>query len=296
MKLIAATWREASKFMEEGRELLLAGNSPEDAIEHVICRVEDDPEERSVGYNGFLTKEGKDELDASFMEGRGMRIGAVAGLSGFRNPIKAARLVMERTPHNLIVGAGANAFAAEMGLERRNNATEGALSEIRARREQGIRKPGHDTVGVIALADGHFACGLSTCGFMYRMPGRVSDSALPACGYFCDDSVGAVVCTGAGEDIMRGSLASRTFFYLEQGLAAPEAALRAVREVHSHVKGLHRIAALAVDREGRIGGAANHSEFCVSHADAQHRTAVDDITYCFAGTDKGIPEADELYL
>lgn len=294
MAVIAATWREASKFLEEGRRALLAGLSPEDAAEKVVCMVEDDPEERSVGYNGFLTREERDELDAAFMEGRERRIGAVAGLSGFRNPVKAARLVMEKTPHNLIVGAGACAFAAEMGLERRDMATELAKEEIRRRRDEGIKKPGHDTVGVIAYDGVHFALAMSTCGFMYRMPGRVSDTAVPACGYFCDDNVGAVVCTGVGEDIMRGALASKTFFYMEAGLGAREAAVRAVREAHARVKDLGRVAVLAIDRTGTIGASANHTEFCVSRADTDNATRVENISYCFEGED--VPVGEELYL
>ena len=291
---IAATWKEAFKFLAEGQKLLENGACSEDAVEHVISRIEDDPEERTVGYNGYLTREGRSELDAAFMEGRARRIGAVAGLSGFRNPIRAARMVMEKTPHNLIVGDGACRFAEEMGLEKRDMITPESLRELADRKENGVKKPGHDTVGVIALRDGHFACGLSTCGFLYRMPGRVSDSAIPACGYFCDDSVGAAVCTGVGEDIMRGALASKAFFYMEAGEDAETAARRAVGDAHLRVKDLGRVAVLCIDKNGNIGGSANHNDFVISKIGPDGNAFVDPVAYCFKGQD--VPVGEELYL
>lgn len=284
MKLIVGTWTPVSRALPEAWETLNRTGSAEDAAELAVMRVEDDPLETNVGYGGSLTREGKPELDAAFMEGAQRRIGAVAGIGNFRYPVKIARMVMEKTPHNLLVGAGANQFARDMGCEQRDMAAPEAIQAYETYLREKKMPDCHDTVGVIALCEGHFVCAMSTSGFAFRMPGRVSDSALPADGYFCDDGVGAAVATGVGEDIMRGALSSRAVFYMEQGEPADKAALRAVSDVHSRIRGLGRVAMVAVDAKGRWGGAANHDLFSVSVADDSGVRVVK-IPYCFAGTD-----------
>ena len=199
---------------------------------------------------------------------------------------------MERSRHNLLTGAGAALFAERLGLERRDMATPEALAEYRRCLEERRAPDGHDTVGVIALYGGHFACAMSTSGLRFRAPGRVSDSALPGCGFFCDDRVGAAVATGVGEDIMRGALAARAFFYMEAGESAPQAALRAVRETHERIPGLGRVSVLAVDCRGRWGGASNHELFRVSLREENAPTRVEKIAYCFAGREAERPMAE----
>lgn len=290
---IAATWSESAKFMGEAWKMVKNGQSIEDAIEWAVCQVEDDPDEHTVGYGGGLNKNGVNELDAAFMEGRERKIGAVAGLVGFKNPVKVARLVMEKTPHNLINGAGAAEFARSMGCEERNMNSPEAIIEWENRDKKGITRDQHDTVGMIGIQDGHLALAMSTSGFLYRLPGRTSDTAVPGCGYFCDDNIGAVVCTGVGEDIMRGALAAKAFFYMEQGESAPIAALRAVQDVHSRIK-IGRVALLAMDKTGCFGGAANHEIYCVSYTDDEGGVHTDKVPYCFQGSN--IPCGKELYL
>ena len=287
MKLIVATWATAAKYLGEAWQC----GSSEDAVEQVIRAVEDDPEERSVGYNGSLTSEGHAELDAAFMEGKDRRIGAVAVLEGFRHPVSAARAVMERSPHNLLVGPGAIRFAKAQGMERCDMASPQALEEYERFRAQGHRPDGHDTIGAIAWMNGHFACAMSTSGLRFRAPGRVSDSALPGCGFVCDDRIGAAVSTGVGEDIMRSLLAAKVFFYMEEGMAAPEAALRAVREAHARLRDAGRFSVLAVDRAGKWGAASNHDLFCASVSDGERPPRVERIPYCYGNEEARIPMA-----
>lgn len=293
MDRIVATWKTAQKYIAQAYALLGAGKSVEDALEWAVGCVEDDRQERTVGYGGGLNREGVAELDASFMEGSQRRMGAVAGLVGYAHPVSVARLVMEKTPHNLLHGAGAADFARQMGCTPRDMASKEALEEYYARKLSDIKKPSHDTVGMIGLSGGHVAVAMSTSGFFYRMPGRTSDTAVPACGYFADDHVGGVVCTGAGEDIMRGALAARAFLYMEQGESPEKAAQRAVADTHRRLS-VSRIALVCMDMQGNFAGAANHEEFSVSYTDLSGNAQNTPVPYCFAGTD--IPVGEELYL
>lgn len=293
MHVIAATWQPAAKYIGQAWKMVEQGKSIEDALEWAVGCVEDDEEENSVGYGGGLNRNGVNELDASFMEGRERRIGAVAGLVGYRHPVSVARLVMEKTPHNLINGSGAAEFARSMGCEERDMASPHAKEEYLARHLHGVTREGHDTVGMIGLHDGHMCIAMSTSGFLYRMPGRTSDTFVPGCGYFCDDRVGAVVCTGVGEDIMRGALAAKAFFYMEQGESGPVAALRAIQDAHSRIR-MGRVALVAMDKNGSFGGAANHEIFWMSYTDENGVAHKENVPYCFRGSD--IPVGKELYL
>jgi beta-aspartyl-peptidase (threonine type) len=236
-------------------ELLRNGGSALDAVE-IACRiVEDDPEEHSVGYSGLPNILGDVELDASIMDGCTLRTGAVAGVHHYGNVITLARKVMEELPHVLLVGRGAERFAAEMGMQPCEQRTFESLRRWRQRfAEAGIAelnemplrvlasrmtrpvnlqdRVDHGTVNFIALdGAGNLASAVSTSGVAWKYPGRVGDSPLVGAGNYCDNRYGAAVCTGMGELAIRVSTARSLVLYLKMGMSLQDAGMEALRDL-----------------------------------------------------------------
>jgi beta-aspartyl-peptidase (threonine type) len=235
-----------------GFDILQGGGTAIDAAAAAVALLEDDPL-FNAGTGSALTADGEVECDASLMCGDG-RAGAVAALRNVKNPILLARLIMEWTPHVLLAGAGAAAFAVECGLEP---LPPGALVTARMRekwqaavaRAAGSSSGG--TVGcVVRDAAGRVAAATSTGGTMLKRPGRVGDSALIGAGTYADDGAGAVSCTGLGEAFIKAAAAKEAVEALRAGRSPTEAAgdlLPAVRR-HGGAGGL-----ICVDAAGRIG-------------------------------------------
>ncbi|HMK72207.1 MAG TPA: isoaspartyl peptidase/L-asparaginase [Myxococcaceae bacterium] len=258
---------------DRGWEALLRGGSALDAVEAAIRSMEDDPT-FDAGTGSVLVADGSVELDAGLMEGSSLKVGAVAAVKHFQNPISLARRVLEASEHHLLVGPGAESFARAQGFAEVDNRSlvvprERTLYEAFLRGERTTSDsfgPG-DTVGAVALdARGHIAAGNSTGGVAFSLPGRVGDAPLPGIGYAADDRFGGVACTGWGEHILRVGLALRAMQGLERGLAAPEAAQAAVALLSERVRG--RAGLIVLDRSGRVGLA--HSTECLAYA---YRTA-----------------------
>lgn len=224
---------------EAGWRVLLAGGSALDAVEAAVRALEDDPA-FNAGTGATLTAAGGVELDASIMDGETLRCGAVAAVGDVKNPISLARAVMDRSPHVLLAGPGASAFAREVGIP----AFDGArlITPVqRARWEAAARAgapPGHGTVGAAARdLRGHLAAATSTGGTFLKHPGRVGDSALPGCGTFADDAAAAVSCTGHGERIIQVTLARAAADRVAAGATPGEAARAAIRVLGERVRG-----------------------------------------------------------
>jgi beta-aspartyl-peptidase (threonine type) len=199
-----------------GWEVLAAGGSALDAVEAAIVVMEDDPVFRA-GLGSALSFEGAVETDASIMSGD-LSCGAVAALTAAANPIKVARLVMERTDHVMLAGPGADEFARRMGVAGGDLRTEQQLAlhaKLRAQFAAGedlkfmpkLRALAGDielgTVGAAAVdADGRISAGTSTGGMMMKLPGRVGDSAIIGAGTYASE-LGGVSATGHGEPIIR---------------------------------------------------------------------------------------------
>jgi beta-aspartyl-peptidase (threonine type) len=220
-----------------GIDLLKAGGSAMDAVEAAVRIVEANEADHYVGVGGLPNLLGVVELDASIMDGATRRAGAVAAVTGFPHPISIARAVCDRLPqHLLLVGAGAEQFADEAGIERGETLTDEArhmwreglepsgltralenfgLGEVEYRRQALDRiavmaRPDGPwgTVNVLALdAAGNLAVAVSTSGYPWKFPGRVGDSALIGAGNYCDNRFGAAACTGRGELAIRASTA-----------------------------------------------------------------------------------------
>jgi beta-aspartyl-peptidase (threonine type) len=253
----------------KGRDVLLRGGSALDAVEAAILVLEDDPA-FDAGTGSVLVADGSVELDAGLMDGTSLKVGAVAAVKHFKNPISLARSVLEKSEHHFLVGPGAEAFARGQAFGQVDNRSL-VVPREQARYEQFLK--GHrtaadsfgpaDTVGAVALdGEGRMAAGNSTGGVAYSLPGRVGDAPLPGIGYSADDRLGGVACTGWGEHILRVGLAMRAMQGLERGLTAQEAASTAVALLLERVQG--RAGLVLLDRSGRIGLA--HSTACLAHA------------------------------
>ncbi len=193
-----------------GADVLKSGGSSLDAVTETILVLEDSPL-FNAGKGAVFTAEGVNEMDASIMDGRDLNAGAVAGVKTIKNPIMAARAVMENSPHVLLTGAGADTFALHQGLtivdptyfftERRWE----SYKKVKAKKEQGEK---HGTVGAVALdLQGNLAAATSTGGMTYKMKGRVGDSPIIGAGTYADNNTCAVSATGHGEYFIRNVVA-----------------------------------------------------------------------------------------
>lgn len=198
-----------------GWKILERGGRALDAVEEAIVVMEED-EIFDAGRGSFLTSQGHVQLDAMMMDGATLRAGGVGCVEHIRNPIRAARKVLDESPHVYLVAEGAELFAEQHGIALCENAeliipreTE-RLREAKATAAAGLPDQtfapaaGHDTVGAVALdASGNIAAGTSTGGTINKTPGRVGDSSLIGCGCYADSASAAVSCTGWGEPIMK---------------------------------------------------------------------------------------------
>ena len=190
-----------------GRDVLVAGGSALDAVTRAVVALEDDPL-FNAGRGSVFTAAGTQEMDASVMDGRNHCAGAVAGIFGPRNPVLAARAVMEHSNHVLLVGEGALAFCREHNVV---SAEPGYFSTEQSRRElrEMIEKRRHDTavsgtVGAVARdRDGNLAAATSTGGMIGKTPGRVGDSPIIGAGTYADNATCAISATGHGEFFIR---------------------------------------------------------------------------------------------
>ena len=215
--------------------MLAAGGASLDAVTAAVVGLEDDPL-FNAGRGAVYNAEGRHELDASIMEGATLRAGAVAAVSRIRNPILAARAVMERSPHVLLAGASAERFARRYGLKLASASYFHTAARLEALRKN--LKHHHGTVGAVALdRGGTLAAATSTGGFTGKLPGRVGDSPIVGAGTWADNATCAVSATGHGELFIRTALAHEVAARIKHGKQS-----------------LHRAATAALIAIARLGG------------------------------------------
>jgi isoaspartyl peptidase/L-asparaginase-like protein (Ntn-hydrolase superfamily) len=245
--------RALAESLRAGFEVLADGGAALDAVERAVVVLEDHPL-FNAGKGAALTATGEVELDAAIMDGRTRAAGAVACLRGFANPVRAARLVLERSPHALLVGSGAEAFAAAHGLPRVDPGalvTAARFADLERVRRAERRDGRGGTVGAVARdAAGHLAAATSTGGVTNQLPGRVGDSPLIGAGTFADDATCAVSATGAGEAFVRAVFAHEVDARMRHLGAPLEAACRGALEGVAALGA--RGGCVAVDRAGRV--------------------------------------------
>lgn len=204
--------------LKAGDKKLKEGGTSLDAVETAIRVMEDDPT-FNAGKGAVFTHDGRNELDASIMEGKTKKAGAVAGVTIVKNPISAARAVMEKSKHVMFTGRGAEVFATQQGLEIVDPAyfwTEPRwkqIQEIWKREKEGrqserapfaMPKEAYGTVGAVSLdKDGNLAAGTSTGGMANKLFGRIGDSPVIGAGTYADNEAAAISCTGHGEFFIR---------------------------------------------------------------------------------------------
>jgi beta-aspartyl-peptidase (threonine type) len=242
-----------------GWQVLRDGGSALDAVEVAVRCLEDNPL-FNAGTGAALNTLGQVELDASLMDGRTLRAGAVAAVRRIKNPVGLARKLLDAGAHVLLAGEGANRFAAQAGI-----AECGELSLIVERQRERWHAR-HGTVGAVALdGRGHLAAATSTGGMFDKLPGRVGDSALIGAGTYADAHA-AVSCTGVGEAIIRMALAKTAVDYAQvigDLGAAVQRALSTLQQQTGAEAGL-----IAIGRRGQIAFARNTAHMSIAWVQA----------------------------
>lgn len=207
-----------------GWSILSRGGHALDAIEAAIMVLEDDPV-FDAGYGSHLNLDGRVECDAIVMNGATLHAGAASTLQHVKNPIRVARAILEKCPHMMLVGEGAERFAVEHGIvlcdpgELISEAEQEAWLKCRNDKHAAEHHRGHEqgTVGAVAMdKDGNLFAATSTGGTCCKLPGRVGDSPLIGCGCYADSEAGGVSCTGYGEAIMKIVMAKTAVDFLRQ--------------------------------------------------------------------------------
>ena len=252
----------------------LQNGSAVDAVEAAVSDMEDSSL-FDAGKGSVLTISGNVEVDAGIMDGGSMKIGAVAAVKNVANPIKLARMVMEKTNHVIITGDGATELAR---LWKLYTPTHKLYSDAKSRRYEDMLRDymngkGYfssnlkliselgigDTVGAVALdKDGNLAAGTSTGGVWLKLDGRVGDSPIPGAGYWAQNSIAAFSASGLGEIIVRSMICIRAAYLVENGLSIGEALRRVVDNVTERY-GNGLVGVIGIDAKGNVASSFNTS-------------------------------------
>ncbi len=241
---------------EAGALILTRGGHAVDAAEAAVAVLEDNPL-FNAGTGSTLNREGRVETDAAIMDGNSLKAGAVAAVSGIRNPIHLARKVMDASRHILLAGEGAYRFGTLHGIETCDP------QELVVPAQRNYWQKEHGTVGAVAMdTHGRLAAATSTGGIFDKLPGRVGDTPLIGCGTYADGNA-AVSCTGSGEDIIRTTLARHAAYLLEQGMDSMVAASQAIAYFSNKTRSEAGI--ILMNCKGQAGFARNsvHMPVCI---------------------------------
>lgn len=261
-EFIAARRAVMIEAIRKGYKILSSGGSSLDAVEAAI-RVMEDSGRFDAGRGAYYSREGVPELDAAIMDGRTLAAGSVASVKHIANPIQVARLVMEKTPHVLLVSTGAEEFAKSQGIElvspyyffndREWQRYEKARAAATGKKSSTImREDEHGTVGVVALDQaGNLAAGTSTGGTSMKMPGRVGDSPIIGAGTYANNQSCAVSGTGVGEFFMRNIVAADIcervrYTHVSLAQAADDVVMKELAEQHGEA------GVIALTRSGEV--------------------------------------------
>ena len=284
--IVISTWDFGKAANTEAWTVLGKGGRALDAVEAGVKIPEADPNNQSVGYGGLPDRDGRVTLDACIMDDQ-YNCGSVMCLENIIHAISVARLVMEKTPHVVLVGDGALQFALANGFKKENLLTpesEKAWKEwLKTSKyepviniENKLHKPAneanmpggpnnHDTIGMIAMdANGNFSGACTTSGMAYKMHGRVGDSPIIGAGLYVDNEIGAATSTGVGEEVIRIVGSHLVVELMRQGLAPEAACKKAVERIISRSPAKAKtlqVGFIAINKKGEYGGYALQKGF-----------------------------------
>ncbi len=284
------------KAAKVGFEILKNGGVAVDAVMEAVAVMEDEGA-FNAGYGSSLNIEKGVEMEASIMDGKTLKAGAVGLLKDIKNPIRLARIVMEKTDHIFVVGEGAEKLARMFNLERRPPLTELRLKYYEQQKKLLLEGKFElpklaslvkeypeffelETVGAVALdKKGNVAAATSTGGFPLKIPGRIGDSPLIGCGTYADNQSGACSATGVGEIAIRLVLAKTVCNFMESDKTAQEAVEQAIKLVNRRINDVYNsMGLIAVDVYGRIGAAHNSPNLCWAYITPEESEPVASLT------------------
>lgn len=272
--VVLSTWDFGMQANVAAWKVLSSGGRALDAVETGVKVVEADPKVQTVGYGGYPDRDGYVTLDACIMDEKG-NCGSVAFLQHIMHPISVARMVMEKTPHVMIVGDGALQFALANGFEKKNLLTPESEKKWKEWLKEKNYKPvinieNHDTIGMIALDNaGNLSGACTTSGLSFKMHGRVGDSPIIGAGLYVDNEIGAATATGVGEEVIKIVGCHLVVELMRQGNTPAEACRLAVERMVSkstRAKDV-QVGFLALNKKGETGAYCLQSGFSYAHHD-----------------------------
>lgn len=280
--MVLSTWNHGLAANEAAWKVLSAGGRALDAVEKGVMVSEEDPKVSSVGKGGRPDRDGRVTLDACIMDDSG-RCGSVAFLEHIVHPISVARLVMEKTPHVMLVGEGALKFALNQGFKKESLLTpesEKAWKEWMktSNYQPVINIENHDTIGMVAMdAEGNLSGACTTSGLAWKMNGRVGDSPIIGAGLYVDNEVGAACATGVGETVIRKCGSFLIVELMRQGVAPTDACKEAVERIIKQEKNLKdlQVGFLAINKNGVTGAYAIQPGFNYAMNDGSGNRMID---------------------
>ncbi|HIF9078905.1 TPA: N(4)-(beta-N-acetylglucosaminyl)-L-asparaginase [Photobacterium damselae] len=281
---IIATWRMAFDGINKAASQLQQGHTATEAVLTSVKMVEDYPYYKSVGYGGLPNEKGIVELDAAFMNGSTMELGAIASVKDIANPILVAEKLSRERFNSFMVGEGAEEWAFNHGFERKAMLSERAQQHYEKRCRETLYRglspyTGHDTVGIAALDHtGNISVGTSTSGLFMKRPGRVGDSPISGSGFYADSDIGAATATGLGEDLMKGCISYEIVRRMGYGESPQQAAENAVYIFEQKLKNRYGragdLSVVCINKYGEFGAATNIDSFSFSVVTHKHPATI----------------------
>ncbi|RVU02635.1 glycosylasparaginase [Mucilaginibacter limnophilus] len=302
LPIVISTWDFGIEANKEAWKTLSKGGRALDAVEAGVRIPEADMENHTVGRAGYPDRDGHVTLDACIMDEKG-NCGAVAAMEYIAHPISVARMVMEKSPHVLLVGEGATQFAIEQGLKKEKLLTpesEKAWKKWLVKKQykpviniENDRKPGnkfnHDTIGMLAIdKHGNISGACTTSGMAFKMHGRVGDSPIIGAGLYIDNAVGGATSTGVGEEVIRNVGSFLVVELMRQGLspeaACKEAVQRIINKKPETAKEI-QVGFLAINKKGEYGAYAIQEGFSYAVCDTEKQDRLIDGKFFYESTE-----------
>ncbi|ATA72994.1 glycosylasparaginase [Capnocytophaga sp. H4358] len=287
--VVISTWNHGLPANDAAWKILASGGSALDAVEKGVMTAEADPEETSVGYGGYPDREGNVTLDACIMDSQN-NAGSVACLKNIKHPISVARLVMEKTPHVMLVGDGAKQFALSQGFKEEDLLTEKSKKAYEEWLKTSQYKPiinieNHDTISMLALDEnGNLSGACTTSGMAWKMAGRVGDSPIIGGGLFLDNEVGAAAATGLGEAVIRTAGSAIVVELMRHGKSPQDACEIVTKRIYDLYKNTPelehlQVGFIALSKSGEIGAFCVRKGFNYALQSKNQQNTLIDATY-----------------